>query len=78
MENVQLNEYETAPYNIFELNQNLTCDCLLISVFCPKFTLAQPEICFEHQNRTILDSAQVNLGKKTEINKQSHVKFWLS
>ena len=32
---VQLNKYETAPY-FFLLNQNLTCDCLLISVFLPK------------------------------------------
>ena len=29
---VQLNEYETAPYFI-QFSQNLTCDCLLISVF---------------------------------------------
>ena len=33
---IQLNKYETAPY-FFLLNQNLTCDCLLISVFLPKF-----------------------------------------
>ena len=29
---VQLKKYETAPY-FFLLNQNFTCDCLLISVF---------------------------------------------
>ena len=34
---LQLNKYETAPY-FFLLNQNLTCDCLLISVFYPVFT----------------------------------------
>ena len=28
--------------------------------------------------KTILGSAQVNLGENTEINKQSHVKFWLN
>ena len=33
---LQLNEYETAPYFI-QFSQNLTCDCLLISVFSPKF-----------------------------------------
>ena len=33
---LQLNKYETAPKN-FLLNQNLTCDCLLISLFLPKF-----------------------------------------
>ena len=32
---VQLNQYETAPY-FNQFSQNLTCDCLLISVFCPK------------------------------------------
>ena len=26
--------------------------------------------------RTILGSDQVNSGKKTKINKQSHIKFW--
>ena len=31
---IQLNEYETAPYFI-QFSQNLTCECLLISVFCP-------------------------------------------
>ena len=34
---VQLNEYETAPYFI-QLSQNLTSDCLLISVYLPVFT----------------------------------------
>jgi hypothetical protein len=34
---VQLNEYETAPYFI-QLSQNLTWDCLLISVYLPVFT----------------------------------------
>ena len=34
--NLQLKKYETAPY-FFLLNQNLTCDCLLISVFLPVF-----------------------------------------
>ena len=34
---VQLNKYETTPY-CFLLNQNLTCDCLLISVLLPEFT----------------------------------------
>ena len=31
---LQLNEYETAPYFI-QFSQNLTCDCLLISMFSP-------------------------------------------
>ena len=34
---LQLNEYETAPYSI-QVSQNLTCDCLLSSVFFPEFT----------------------------------------
>ena len=33
---IQLKKYETAPY-FFLLNQNLTCHCLLISVFLPVF-----------------------------------------
>ena len=31
---IQLNKYETAP-NFILLNQNLTWDCLLLSVFLP-------------------------------------------
>jgi hypothetical protein len=31
---LQLNKYETAPY-FSQLGKNLTCDCLLISVFSP-------------------------------------------
>ena len=33
---IQLNKYETAP-NFIQLSQNLTLDCLLISVFFPVF-----------------------------------------
>ena len=33
---LQLNKHENAPY-FFLLKQNLTSDCLLISVFLPKF-----------------------------------------
>ena len=73
---VQLNEYETGPYSI-QFSQNLTCDRLLISVFPPKFTWAEPKIVLK-QNRLILGSAQVNLVENTDINKQSHVKIWLN
>ena len=72
---IQLNEYETAPYFI-QFSQNLTCDCLFISVFCPKFTWAEPKIGLNI--RTEQFQAQVNLGQNTEINKKSHVKFWLN
>ena len=34
---LQLNKYETAP-NFIQLIQNLTWDCLLISVYLPVFT----------------------------------------
>ena len=34
---IQLNEHETASYFI-QFGQYLTCDCLLISMFCPEFT----------------------------------------
>ena len=40
---VQFNEYETIPYFI-KFSQNLTSDCLLISVFSPEFTWAEPKI----------------------------------
>ena len=33
----QLNEYEAAPY-LIQLSENLTSDCLLISVFLSVFT----------------------------------------
>ena len=59
----------------------MTCDCLLISVFSPVFPwiyLSWTWNCSEQQKRTILGSAQVNSGKNTEINKQSHVKFWFN
>ena len=70
--NVQLNHYEAAPCFI-QFSQILTCECLLISGFFPKFTLAEP-LMF----KIILGSAQVNSGENTEINKQSYVKFWLN
>ena len=40
---IQLNKYETAPY-FFLLNQNLTCDWLLISVFLTEFAWSEPKI----------------------------------
>ena len=36
MVGIKLDKYETAPY-FFLLNENLTCNFLLISVFLPKF-----------------------------------------
>ena len=46
----------------------------------PRIYLNLPELnlrLFCSNVKTILGSAQVNLGENTEINKQSHVKFWL-
>ena len=40
---LQLNKYETG-HIFFLLNQNLACDCLLIFVFYPLFTWAEPKI----------------------------------
>ena len=40
---VQLNRYETTPY-FFLLNQNLTCDCLMICGFFPEFTWSETKI----------------------------------
>ena len=62
----------------FLLNQNLTCNCLLISVgLFYWFWLIWTYNCSVLMFRTILGSAQVNSDKNTEINKQLHVKFWL-
>ena len=36
-------QYYTAPY-FFLINQNLTWDCLLISVFLPEFAWSEPKI----------------------------------
>ena len=41
--NVQLNKYDTAPY-FFILNQNMTCDCLSISVLLIEFAWSEPKI----------------------------------
>ena len=51
---IQLNKYETTPY-FFLLNQNLSCDCLLICVL-PCFYLNIPDLkqkmfCFDVQNK---------------------------
>jgi hypothetical protein len=54
-------EYETVPY-FLQSSQNLTSDCLLISVFLPVFT----SLC-------IMWSYHAKTGKNTEINKQSDV-----
>ena len=54
--NLQLNEYETAPCFI-QLNQKLTSDCLLISVYLPGFTgfcMMCSRNCSADQNKTIL------------------------
>ena len=72
---VQLNEYETVPY-FLQFSQNLTSNCLLISVYLPVFTSFC--ICFVFICRTILWSHHGKTGKNTEISKQSNVKFWLN
>ena len=40
---LQPNEYETAQYFI-QFSQKLACDGLLIFVFSPEFTSAEPKI----------------------------------
>ena len=84
---VQLNEYETAPYFI-QLSQNLTSDCLLISVFLPVFTsicMMWSWNCSQIKTKQFYDHIIQKLVKKgknpqnsTEINKQSNDKFWLN
>jgi hypothetical protein len=79
-----VNEYETAPYFI-QLSQNLTFDCLLISVYLPVFTdfCMMSDVLIKLQIKTKqfyehIMQKLVKTGKYTEISKQSHVKFWLN
>ena len=67
---VQLNE---APY-LIRLSQNLTSDCLWISVFLP----AHKIVLFDQQFYEHITQKLVKTGKYTEINKQFYVKFWLN
>ena len=75
----QLNEHETIPY-FLQLSQNLTSDCLLISVYLPVFAWCDDEIVLFWSAEQFYDHIQktVKTGKNTEINKQSNVKFWLN
>ena len=76
---VQLNEYETGPYFI-QLSQNLTSDCLLISVYLPVFTRCNHKTVLQIKTKQFHDHIMqelVKTGKYTEINKQSDVKVWL-
>ena len=79
---VHLNKYETAP-NFIQLSQNLTSDCLLISMFLPILPVSA---CCDHKIVLQIKTKQfydhimqklVKTGKNTEINKQSNVNFWL-
>ena len=73
---IQLNEYETAPYFI-QLSQNLTLDCLLISVFLPVFAWCDHKIVLFWSAEQFYDDVIQKLVK-TKINKQSDVMFWLN
>ena len=83
---LQLNKYQTDLY-FLESSHQMMNDCLLISgflhvfdLFCMFGTLS----CYAHLNiktKTILCSCAANfsnLGKFSEINKQFHVKSWLT
>ena len=70
---LQLNECETAPYFI-QFSQNLTCDfCWFLC-----FPLNLPELNLELFWASEQNNFRHGLGENTEINKQSHVKFWLN
>ena len=80
---VQLNEYETVLYLLL-LSQHLTWDCLLISVYLPGFfyQFLQDVLIklfrYAEQFCEHIIQKPVKTGKYKEINKQSHVKFWLN
>ena len=80
---VQLNQYETVLY-FLQLSQNLTWDCLLISVYLtvlPVFAWCAHKIFLQIKTKQFyahIMQKLVKTGRYTEINKQSHVKFWLN
>ena len=77
---VQLNKYETAT-NLIQWCQNLTSNCLLISVFLPVFAWCNHNIVLQIKTKQFYDHIMqklVKTGKYTEINKQSYIKFWLN
>ena len=76
--------YEACEVNLVMIS-SLASKCqdfkVWIPVFQPFYVMKLKTSMFElyeHQNRTILGSDQVSSGKNTEINKQSHVKFWFN
>ena len=67
---VQLNEYETVLY-ILKLSQNLTWDCLLISVFFPCFSLNLHEFNLKLFSSAVQNNFRFSSGKfreNTEVN----------
>ena len=68
----------------FQLSQNLTSDCQLIMciyLFLPAFAWFAHKIVLQIKTKQFDEHIMqklVRTGKFTEINKQSHVKFWLS
>ena len=70
---------ETVPY-FLQLSQNLTSDCLLISVYLPVFAWFDHKIILFWSAEQFYDhimQKQIKTGKNTEINKQYDAKFWL-
>ena len=51
---LQLNKYETAP-NFIQFSQNLTCDCLFISVFFPESTSTDHKIVLNDRTEQFYD-----------------------
>ena len=62
---VQPIEWQTDPYFIFKISQNMTTDCLVIYLFLPEFTCCEPKTVFIYG--TIFCSQHVNSGKYREI-----------
>ena len=63
---VQFNKYETAP-NFIQLSQNLTSDCLLISVFLPVFAWCDHKIVLFWSAEQFYDQVMQELRKNREI-----------
>ena len=68
--NLQVNEYETAPYFI-QLNQNLTSDCMLISVFLPVFAWCDHKIVQQINSKQAYDHIMQKLVKQLVITQKS-------
>ena len=73
---VQLNKYETAP-NLIQLSQNLTSNCLLISVFLPVFAWCDHNIVLQIKTKQFYDHIMQKMIKTQKSANNSMSSFGL-